>query len=562
MRLTEKITSGGFISLFPEHITENNPGFVAFIRAYYEYMEQSEYPQEIIQNSPLYDDIDTTLDSFIDFFMKEYCGQIPNTVLFDRRELVKNINSLYSTKGSELSYELLFRIMFNIDVESFYPKRQILRPSDGKWIRNVTIFLDIQVGQESDIENKTTIIRNPEGTTRNEIRIGAARHAENIYGPYIISEFYIDDSYNIPIQPGDIIDFDGFRAVVVPIINSYEIFRAGIGFRLGDIITVRMESGDRTRVKVTKINSDGGILAIQFISFGAGYGDKPFYSQYSSIKGYPEKVPFSLNGPTLSLNDVISNIEDEGRFWQQNYAGDYFKEDYVGITGTLFKNSTGVNTGEITHSLGTNDDAVILFRPGAKASYPGYYKTNDSFISDDIYIEDEHYYQLFSYVLRSEQRLRDYKKIVIDNIHPAGTKLFAEYLLKTNVVTDSHIFSTSNVWDEIIDDSIELTDIIDNVEFEFGLNPIDDYTIEEEMMRNVEKFIEVEVDVPDYIIRGPGKDITEEEEDAVTVVDNIEKEPTRIDDDEILAIDEKEDILVIDIDDTVELEDQAQIIWL
>ena len=436
MYLSEKLSSL-IQGQFPEFIQTDYPVFVEFVKAYYEWMELNGNPQELIQNTLSYGDVDKTIDDFISYFMREYYENIPQSVLFNKRALVKHINSLYSTKGSQRSYDLLFRLLYDTDVEIFYPKTKVFRASDGKWIRNVSIFVKILKGSPTDLENKRVIIRNQENTTRYELGIERLKRAENVYGEVDVSEFFIDDSTNIHINIGDIIEFEEFKAQIVSTPNQYKIISPGKGFRIGDIVVIKISNGKRSKAKVVKIDSQGGIKALHFVSFGVGYGDLEFYNFFTSKKRTPIKTTYDLTDGNLTFVEVIDRIEDEGWFFKTDYAtNDYFASDYVGEIGRMFREDTGYgnpNSKEISTSLGDGDDAIIMITPGGKAKYPGYYKSNDSFPSDDIYIQDYHYYQPFSYVLRVDEQLKNYKRAVLENIHPAGTKLFAEYLLINDI---------------------------------------------------------------------------------------------------------------------------------
>ena len=83
-------------SQFPEFMREDGPRFVAFLKAYYEYMEQetsNSGPGPIHASRSLteYNDIDRTLDQFLDQFQKEFMVQIPTSIQTDKRLLSKYI---------------------------------------------------------------------------------------------------------------------------------------------------------------------------------------------------------------------------------------------------------------------------------------------------------------------------------------------------------------------------------------------------------------------------------------------------------------------------------------
>ena len=74
----------------PEYVREEYPIFISFLEAYYEFLEQDQNAQELLQNSRSYSDIDRTIDSFIEYFLKQYSNDIPRDVLYNKKALVKN----------------------------------------------------------------------------------------------------------------------------------------------------------------------------------------------------------------------------------------------------------------------------------------------------------------------------------------------------------------------------------------------------------------------------------------------------------------------------------------
>lgn len=63
----------------------------------------------------------------------------------------------------------------------------------------------------------------------------------------------------------------------------------------------------------------------------------------------------------------------------------------------------------------------------------GFYENTKSFLSDDKYLFDGHYYQDFSYVIRSAMTLDSYVNILKSLVHPAGNAVYADIrITKTN----------------------------------------------------------------------------------------------------------------------------------
>jgi len=80
-----------------------------------------------------YRDADYTIDKFISYLRDEFMYSIPGNILADKRNILKHIKDFYRAKGTENSFRFLFRILFNQEVEFYYPKVDLFRASDARW---------------------------------------------------------------------------------------------------------------------------------------------------------------------------------------------------------------------------------------------------------------------------------------------------------------------------------------------------------------------------------------------------------------------------------------------
>jgi hypothetical protein len=136
----------------PEFIREDYPTFVAFVEAYYEYLQNQGVDLSKFR------DIDQTLESFIDQFKKELAYNLP-IVVEDERFLLSRIKDQYLAKGSEASYKLLFKLLYGKNVELLYPGQQMLVASDGRWNQEISIFAQVDYGDPDDIVGKLVDIQ-------------------------------------------------------------------------------------------------------------------------------------------------------------------------------------------------------------------------------------------------------------------------------------------------------------------------------------------------------------------------------------------------------------------
>lgn len=145
---------------FPEFVRDDYPKFIAFVEAYYEFLSQN-------YKSDLYElrDIDKTIDSFLEYFRSELSANIPYTKV-NERFLLTHIKDQYLSKGSEASFKLLFRLLFNKEAEIAYPSKQLLRASDGKWEQEISIFVDMTYGNPENIVGKTVNVTTADKTLK------------------------------------------------------------------------------------------------------------------------------------------------------------------------------------------------------------------------------------------------------------------------------------------------------------------------------------------------------------------------------------------------------------
>ena len=61
----------------PDFVVQDHPTFIAFMEAYYEYMEQLGKPYEIIGNLNNYADLGRTTDDFLKYFKDQFAIDIP-----------------------------------------------------------------------------------------------------------------------------------------------------------------------------------------------------------------------------------------------------------------------------------------------------------------------------------------------------------------------------------------------------------------------------------------------------------------------------------------------------
>ena len=120
-------------TIVPEHIQLEKPELMKFMEAYYDFLSQPDQPGAFLKSLPAHRNLDTVGSEFLEMLQRELAVPIPETVVADKSKLYKNITDIYLSKGAEPSFKALFRLIFNDDIELFFPRVDILKPSDAKW---------------------------------------------------------------------------------------------------------------------------------------------------------------------------------------------------------------------------------------------------------------------------------------------------------------------------------------------------------------------------------------------------------------------------------------------
>ena len=352
----------------PEHIRDNYPVFVEFLRVYYKFLEETQ--QQDLENLH---DIDLVTEEFIDRFKGELSRNFPIHLVSDKRLVLKHLREFYLSRGSEDSYKFLFRTIFGKEASLYYPSKQILRVSDGRWVQDVSIFIQPTNGilDASEIVGQFIYIENSKGKIIRTFVRSVVKYSEEI------SEVFIDRDYANEINVGGIVtcETSNYKGIILPCPSSVKVFKGGKGFAAGEIYALKTQLGRGCVIKITKVDSNGTIQRIQVIRFGLDYKTK-FYSYLSSTEDtaweYIHPLKIGAGASDTKTYDVVTP------------GTNTFAVNYIIETGTplllveVIRNGTLVTlpytatngTSVTIDNLQTND-IVKLFGILSKGVVPG-----------------------------------------------------------------------------------------------------------------------------------------------------------------------------------------------
>ena len=422
---------------FPEFVREEYPLFVKLVEEYYRYLDTTN-----IGNIDSVTDIDSTPDQFIEYFRRQYAINISSFWNLDFKEFLYFAKSFYSSRGSETSIRFLFRAMFGEEIEIDYPGQYVLRASDGKWSQEFHIELKTLHGNFPE-EGKLLHFENSSGIytilpRRIEVISGTDRCFVFFEQPYKI---FVDLNQKL-IQKNDS-DETVYAGQLVPSSSRVVIENGGKYWQVGAVIRIPGTIKD-TFARVTKVDSEGSIQYIEVLEYGydheenqalilSPFPNRPIGSIVDIDSTIIDASPLAYHH-TINIHDFTDGCIESihGTSSDQDYFIDLFFESYPGFFGKTVinrsQNSPVIAMGEgetITIEQWLESRATLTFSKDNVVRDRGFYSNSDSLLSNkEIRLQDNFFYQAFSYVVETEQELKSYRDS-IGLTHPAGMKFFS-----------------------------------------------------------------------------------------------------------------------------------------
>ena len=124
--------------LIPEHIQSLYPDLVAFLKVYALYLERSNKSVFYLNALDIQRDIDFIEDSLLTELQNEIGIAVPRDFATNPRMFYKRLVEFYRSRGTPESITSFFRMIYDDEVETYFPFVDILNPSDGAWTDQVT----------------------------------------------------------------------------------------------------------------------------------------------------------------------------------------------------------------------------------------------------------------------------------------------------------------------------------------------------------------------------------------------------------------------------------------
>lgn len=415
----------------PEFVRAEYPAFIEFLQAYYKWLEE-EYSIGKVGNIV---DLDNTVDGFLQYFRRQLDvhGVTVNTA---DNNYLKNIKQLYTSKGTFAGIEFLFKILFNKTSTVLQPWDYVFKPSDGKWTQDTSILAILTSGQVDSIVGNPIIVFDGNGRSYKTYVRNYNQRSTGVVELFVSRFTPQNKLVRFTSEDGTI------AGNILNTTTKAQVQRSGAGFRIGQVFAIQSTTGSGSLIKVKSVNVDGGITALDIITFGTGYASdfNAFISPTDAIDTASIGARLQIGNFTFPTDDNVAAQNERGEIIRHDYTNlvNQYVEDptYVGETVAEIKSQEGV-------VYGNDQYALILMRAGNLCVYPGYYSTSDNIVGDATFIQDSTYYQAFSYVTVIEESLDKYGSLLRRVLHPAGTKHFAQFQVnnqfKLNIAIDPQL---------------------------------------------------------------------------------------------------------------------------
>ena len=298
---------------FPAFYQEEGENFLQFIKAYYEWMD-TEGPSIKSRSLGDYRDIDNTLDEYLTHFMSKYMHGLPKNILTDKRLLQKHILDLYRSKGTSEGMKLLFRIIYEKDIEIYTPQIDMLKTSDGNWVRRKYMEV-LPTNPENHFSYLNKFI-----TGSNSGAIAYVDESIQFYiGNQLVNILYLTDvrvgSNGDEFLIGDYLIYDGIgindASYVLGSAKTATVVSSSPDNAIDDVLSVETDTGKGIQFVVSKFldsNASRGYLSFKLIYGGNGYlmdsNITMGYKTATTGSGASFKIKSIVNPITIQHNDT------------------------------------------------------------------------------------------------------------------------------------------------------------------------------------------------------------------------------------------------------------------
>jgi hypothetical protein len=213
---------------------------------------------------------------------------------------------------------------------------------------------------------------------------------------------------------------------------------------------------------VVGFNNLNDIIQESFSTVTEVIGTISFLKNENPGSGYASSPSISIIEPLIYSLKIDDGI---GGFWGFDASITASASNTGGIVTALsvLDSGFGWSPDEFLIMSEANNNSAVFGKAIVRTTGTGvgYWNNTQSFLDDVMVLQDDYYYQVYSYEIISEMMLNIYESVIKNLAHPVGYMLFGKYNVRRELPSPVSLISSSIVQDSAIifytSDSILLT---------------------------------------------------------------------------------------------------------
>ena len=338
-----------------------------------------------------YKNLETSVDKYVDYLREELYPSIPATYYGNKQLVAQYFKDFFESKSNEQSYRFLFKLLYDENIDFYYPGEDILRISDGNFektqiIRTVAISADTR---DIFLFLNKTIRGQTSGVLANVVDIkkffiGSLEVAEMtlklVSGNFTAGESIFD------------IDDEDLSTTIYGIVSGVTIVDGGSGYEDGDIITITGD-GSEAQAKVSSIK-ESPISALTVNTIGHGYQlntNATINNSGTGGSGFLVQVTALANTYSVTSGANTYTVGEISEISILNRGEGYFKKPSITLQDTSIASLGLLSDKLITiNNAGSNYGVgnTLVFTGGAGANVAGQIASVVESTTFDLLFED------------------------------------------------------------------------------------------------------------------------------------------------------------------------------
>ena len=287
--------------------------------------------------------------------------------MLNERNLMKNIKNFYAAKGTERAYKLLLRVLLNTPVQVYYPKKDVLKASDGKWIQERSIRITSLNGTSNfDMLGRT--VYQPDPTTN--INRGSARVTRVLQytiEQYDVTELFLEDIQGtfLPGYPLECVTATGstLTETVMFILGAVSVQNGGRNYRIGDKVDFSGSEGLRMEGTVASTTPKGSVKSVKITDPGVNFSVAANF-KIKSPTGNGDATVLATPSGIINYDGYYENNDGKSSSNKRMFDGDFYQDHSYALKCEATLNDYRQAVKDLIHPAGLKLFGYVSFIRG------------------------------------------------------------------------------------------------------------------------------------------------------------------------------------------------------